>query len=415
MGYGGRVGRGGSTSRHEGIENSKESSKEKKENKPSGVKISAEEIRKAVGKFSRDLSGNTNPKKVPRLLNRLSEETIRALSYMRTLKYVTDKELMAKYVAAEAKREEWFIEESWTFTPDVKPAELPLLTYGTVARIYGKTVYPSETDDAFFEFINTSEGMLRTAEYDKMLCTRLIEAFGKRTINSTLKKYEAVTLQVHGPDEILDDVITFVGIVSTISHDLGELDVDEMEQVIEVLNGVVAKSASELGVGMTTATKGKGYSVDWWCELLVNKATERMEATDEFDAWQKKSKGPQPMSEAERLELINSRKKIAQLEKEIAQLKGSKQNGPSTSAAAVGNKGCYTCGKEGHRADRCPDNKPTNPATPKQASAKQAGPPGKNLKVSFTQLEWEAAVKEAGRAGAQEALKAMAKQDGTRQ
>ena len=101
--YGGRGGRGGSTFRHEGIENSKE----KKENKPSGVKISAEEIRKIVGKFLRDLSGNTNPKKVPRLLNRLSEETIRALSFMRTLKYVTDKELIAKYIAAEVKREEW--------------------------------------------------------------------------------------------------------------------------------------------------------------------------------------------------------------------------------------------------------------------------------------------------------------------
>ena len=87
--YGGRGGRGGSTFRHEGIENSKENSKEKKENKPSGVKISAEEIRTMVGKFLRDLSGNTNPKKVPRLLNRLSEETIRALSFMRTLKYVS--------------------------------------------------------------------------------------------------------------------------------------------------------------------------------------------------------------------------------------------------------------------------------------------------------------------------------------
>ena len=72
--YGGRAGRGGSTSRHEGIENSKE----KKENQPSGMKISAEEIRRVVGKFLKDLSGNTNPKKVPRLLNRLSEETIRA-------------------------------------------------------------------------------------------------------------------------------------------------------------------------------------------------------------------------------------------------------------------------------------------------------------------------------------------------
>ena len=102
--YGGRGGRGGSTFRHEGIENSKENSKEKKENKPSGMKISAEEIRGMVGKFLRDLSGNTNPKKVPRLLNRLSEETIRALSFMRTLKYVTDKELIAKYIAAEEKR-----------------------------------------------------------------------------------------------------------------------------------------------------------------------------------------------------------------------------------------------------------------------------------------------------------------------
>ena len=99
--YGGRGGRGGSTFRHEGIENSKENSKEKKENKPSGVKISAEEIRGMVGKFLRDLSGNTNPKKVPRLLNRLSEETIRALSFMRTLKYVTDKDLIAKYSPAQ--------------------------------------------------------------------------------------------------------------------------------------------------------------------------------------------------------------------------------------------------------------------------------------------------------------------------
>ena len=59
-----------------------------------------------VAKFLKDLSGNTNPKKVPRLLNRLSEETTRAWSFMRTLKYVTDKELIAKYIAAEAKREE---------------------------------------------------------------------------------------------------------------------------------------------------------------------------------------------------------------------------------------------------------------------------------------------------------------------
>jgi len=138
-----------------------------------------------------------------------------------------------------------------------------------------------------------------------------------------------------------------------------------------------------------------------------------MEATDEFDAWpqpEKKSKGNQPMSEADRLELINLRKKTAQLEKEIAQLRASKQNGPSTSAAAVGNRGCYKCGEEGHRADRCPANKPTNPATPKQASAKQAGPSGK--KISFTKLELDTAVADVAKAAAQEAVKtALAKQD----
>ena len=103
------------------------------------------------------------------------------------------------------------------------------------------------------------------------------------------------------------------------------------------------------------------------------------------------------------------RKKNAQLEKEIAQLKASKQNGQSTSAAAVGNRGCYKCGEEGHRADRCPSNKPTNPATPKQASAKQAGPSGK--KISFTKLEFDTAMADVAKAAAQEAVKAMAKQD----
>ena len=66
--YGGRAGRGGSTSRHEGIEKSKENSKAKKENQPSGMKISAEEIRRVVGKFLKDLSGNTARVTLPGLL-----------------------------------------------------------------------------------------------------------------------------------------------------------------------------------------------------------------------------------------------------------------------------------------------------------------------------------------------------------
>jgi hypothetical protein len=121
----------------------------------------------------KELSGNTNLKKAPRLLNRLSEETIRALGFMRKLKYVTDPELIAKYVAAEAKRKEWFEDEGWPFTPDVAPDKIPLFTYESVASIYGKTIKISEKNDGFVEFVNTPEGSLRTADYDRMCCAQL--------------------------------------------------------------------------------------------------------------------------------------------------------------------------------------------------------------------------------------------------
>jgi hypothetical protein len=58
MGYG-RQGRGGSTSRQE----SNDSSREKKENKPAETDVSADEIRRMVAKFLKELSSNTNPRK----------------------------------------------------------------------------------------------------------------------------------------------------------------------------------------------------------------------------------------------------------------------------------------------------------------------------------------------------------------
>jgi hypothetical protein len=61
MGYG-RQGRGGRTSRQE----SNESSREKKESKPAETDVSADEIRKMVAKFLKELASNTNPKKAPR-------------------------------------------------------------------------------------------------------------------------------------------------------------------------------------------------------------------------------------------------------------------------------------------------------------------------------------------------------------
>ncbi len=61
----------------------------------------------------REQAATTNLKKAPRLLHRLSEDTIRALGFMSKLKYVTDAELIAKYVEAERRRKEWFESEGW--------------------------------------------------------------------------------------------------------------------------------------------------------------------------------------------------------------------------------------------------------------------------------------------------------------
>ena len=53
-----------------------------------------------MAKFSKELSSNTNPKKAPRLLNRLSEDMIRALGFIGKLKHVTDQEFIDRYIEA---------------------------------------------------------------------------------------------------------------------------------------------------------------------------------------------------------------------------------------------------------------------------------------------------------------------------
>ena len=408
MGFGGRQGRGGSTSRQE----SKEGSKEKKESKPAGVDISADEIRKLVAKFSKELSSNTNPKKAPRLLNRLSEDMIRALGFIGKLKHVTDQEFIDRYIEAEARRKAWFESEGWEFTPNVDPKRLPLMSYDTVSDVNGRTEQVDEKHDAFVAFMSTPEGPLRTAEYDKMICAALLDAFGKRTTNSTLKLFGAVSIKNNGLERMFDDVITYVGELAKVSHDLGDLEPEDLQQVIEVLNKGLAKNTPALAAPMKAASENKHLTVEQWCEIMVDKATQRLATSDDFADWEKdKSKGNQPVSDAERLRLNNLEKENAQLRKENAQLKASKQNNPSTSTAAVGNNGCFKCGKEGHRADRCPDNKPTPtksaPATPRTAGAKSAGQTGK--KVSFSKLQLNTAVQEAVRNTVQETVAALAK------
>jgi hypothetical protein len=401
MGFGGRQGRGGSTSRH----GSNEDSKEKKESKPSEVDISPDEIRKLVAKFLKELASNTNPRKAPRLLNLISEEKIRALTFMRKLKFVTDPEFKDKYIEAERRRKIWFDENGWEFTPNVDPTELPLMSYDTVADVNGQTEQVDEKHDAFVAFMGTPEGPLRLAEYDKMICNALLAAFGKWTTNSTIKMFAEPIIQVNGSGQILRDVMTYVGKVATVNHDRGDLEPEELLQVTEVLLTGLEKKAPSLGLDMRAAMEGKGYPVAKYCELLVDKATQRMETTDAFADWEKdKSKGSQPLSDADRLRLNDLEKEVARLKKENERLlKAAKPNNPSTGASAVGNTGCFKCKKEGHRADQCPDNKPA-PTTPRTAGAKSAG-----KKVSFSKLQLNTVVQEAVKNAVQETVTAMEK------
>jgi hypothetical protein len=335
----------------------------------------------------------------------MSEETIRALGFMSQLKFVTDPELIAKYIEAEARRKEWFESQGWEFTPNVDPKRLTLMSYDTVADIWGQTSQPEDKHDAFVAFMSntSSDGPLRVAEYDKMICEALLAAFGKRTTNSTMKLFGDIRIQVSDPEHLLDDVITYVGRLATVNHDLGaELGPDELLQVMEVLNTGLSKEAPALGLVMRTATEGKGYSVDQFCEILVDKATERVQATDAFADWEKKSKGNRPLSDADRLRLNDLEKEVARLKKENERLlKAAKPNNPSTKASAVGNNGCFKCGKEGHRADQCPDNKPA-PTTPRTAGGKSAG-----KKVSFSKLQLNTAVQEAVKNTVHEVVAAM--------
>ena len=103
----------------------------------------------------------------------------------------------------------------------------------------------------------------------------------------------------------------------------GDLEPDELLQVIEVLNTGLSKATPALGLVMRTATEGKGLTVDQYCEFLVETATERMKATDAFADWEKQSKGNRPLSDAERLRLNDLEKEVARLKKENTLLKAA--------------------------------------------------------------------------------------------
>ena len=215
MAYGGRRGRGGSTSR----QGSNGSSEENKESAKSDVKTTAEKIRELVAKFLKELSSKTNPSLLVFLCSwfvLLSEETTRAWMFMRELKYVTDPELIYQYKEAEARREEWF-------TPEVEPDKLALLLYDSVVDINGRTEQNRGKQDAFVKFTDTPEGPCRTVDYDGTICGALSGAFGSRTTPS-IEKYKSVQISVDGSTKIPHDGISFVGANNKVSFTKLQLD-----------------------------------------------------------------------------------------------------------------------------------------------------------------------------------------------
>jgi hypothetical protein len=112
----------------------------------------------------------------------------------------------------------------------------------------------------------------------------------------------------------------------------------------------------------------KGFTLAKWCKALVQRATQVMSAENAFKEWHKGQ-----LSSAERQELEMYRRqakdgaKVAAAKTSAAVVKFTDNN------AAAANSGfngiCRRCKEKGHRAYKCPLNRP-EPAPAKQAPAK---------------------------------------------
>jgi hypothetical protein len=208
--------------------------------------MTADKTRKLVANFLKELSSKTNPSLLVFLciwFVLLSEETARALMFMREFKYVTDPELTNSYKEAKAGRKAWFEESGWEFTPNVEPDMLSLLSYDSVADIHGVMEQNEAKNDAFVAFMSTPAGPLRTAEYGKMICEALLGVFGSRTTFSIIEKYESVQISVNGSAKIPVDVISFVGATNKLSFPKLEFDSAVQKAAEPAVHDTVAELA----------------------------------------------------------------------------------------------------------------------------------------------------------------------------
>ena len=402
MGFGGRGGGEGSSRPDEG------GSKEKKK-----VKLSADDVLRIVAQHRKQVSNNPNWKKIPRLLDKFSKEQLKALSFIKGLKYLTDSNLIASYEAAEDERRKWFEKNpDWTFEANVDSGKLEVLSYMTPVDIHGETTELHNKQEAFIKMMGTPEGVQALVAYDEMICVLLSKIFTQTSSLSMLKGFNEVKMVVGDSTTVLPDVINYVTAVVEVHSKVEDRIVDEeVKQVIESLNENLKRVCPNLAVYMELHSNDKDLTLEEWISVMVDKAEEKAKSTDVFSDWEARSKGvDKGLTDAQLKELSDLRKEVAQLRKENTQLKKHpKPSDPSTSAAPFSRTACHKCGLEGHKKDSCPNKAAPQPTQP----AKLASPaPAKtSRKVNFVQLkeELEDKVEQAARRAAEAAVSEMEK------
>ena len=402
MGFGGRGGGEGSSRPDEG------GSKEKKK-----VKLSADDVLRIVAQHRKQVSNNPNWKKIPRLLDKFSKEQLKALSFIKGLKYLTDSNLIASYEAAEDERRKWFDKNpDWTFEANVDSGKLEVLSYMTPVDIHGETTELHNKQEAFIKMMGTPEGVQALVAYDEMICVLLSKIFTQTSSLSMLKGFNEVKMVVGDSTTVLPDVINYVTAVVEVHSKVEDRIVDEeVKQVIESLNENLKRVCPNLAVYMELHSNDKDLTLEEWISVMVDKAEEKAKSTDVFSDWEARSKGvDKGLTDAQLKELSDLRKEVAQLRKENTQLKKHpKPSDPSTSAAPFSRTACHKCGLEGHKKDSCPNKAAPQPTQP----AKLASPaPAKtSRKVNFVQLkeELEGKVEQAARRAAEAAVSEMEK------
>ena len=405
MGHAGRGGRGeASRSDDEG------GSKERKK-----VKLSADDVLRIVAQHRKQVSNNPNWKKIPRLLDKFSKEQLKALSFIKGLKYLTDSNLIASYEAAEDERRKWFDKNpDWTFEANVDSGKLEVLSYMTPVDIHGETTELHNKQEAFIKMMGTPEGVQALVAYDEMICVLLSKIFTQTSSLSMLKGFNEVKMVVGDSTTVLPDVINYVTAVVEVHSKVEDRIVDEeVKQVIESLNENLKRVCPNLAVYMELHSNDKDLTLEEWISVMVDKAEEKAKSTDVFSDWEARSKGvDKGLTDAQLKELSDLRKEVAQLRKENTQLKKHpKPSDPSTSAAPFSRTACHKCGLEGHKKDSCPNKAAPQPTQP----AKLASPaPAKtSRKVNFVQLKQEledkVTVEQAARRAAETAVSEMEK------